>query len=445
MFSSLLAANVDAAAPAPAPAGAFATGVHRNLFAELLGKKESALDWKLDRAWHHFFAGNNRTQRLYFPVGDDMAYIADTGNGDVRSEGMSYGMMIAVQMDRRAEFDRLWRWAKAHMHHAAGPRRGYFAWQCAFDGRPIDPGSASDGEEWFAMALFFAAHRWGNPPADSSVTAATPPAADAGATADLRGGAASPFAASEATSAARRGESSSPHLPAIDYTAEAQALLRAMRDNARGGGITAIFHPEHRQVVFAPTLEGYAFTDPSYHLPAFYELWARWDADAGGRAFWAEAAKTSREFLRRAAHPHTGLMPEYANFDGTPRPGYAGEFHFDAWRTPGNVGLDHAWFAADPWQVGQANRVLRFFASQGPNPPNQFTLEGRPLSSDTSVGMVAMAAVAGLAADPQIARPFVERLWDAELPTGQYRYYDGLLYFLGFLEAGGRFKIYAPQ
>ena len=37
---------------------------------------------------------------------------------------------------------------------AAGPRRGYFAWHCKFDGTQLDPGSASDGEEWFAMALF---------------------------------------------------------------------------------------------------------------------------------------------------------------------------------------------------------------------------------------------------------------------------------------------------
>ena len=75
---------------------------------------------------------------------------------------MSYGLMLAVQLDKRDEFDRLWRWAKAHMYHADGPRRGYFAWQCRFDGTVIDPGSASDGEEWFAMTLLFAANRWGS-------------------------------------------------------------------------------------------------------------------------------------------------------------------------------------------------------------------------------------------------------------------------------------------
>jgi oligosaccharide reducing-end xylanase len=77
--------------------------------------------------------------------------------------------------------------------------------------------------------------------------------------------------------------------------------------------------------------------------------------------------------------------------------------------------------------------------------PNQFTLEGKPLSKDSSVGLSAMAAVAGLAADPDVARPFVQQLWDMPIPTGHWRYYNGVLYFLGLMETGGRFKIYPPQ
>jgi oligosaccharide reducing-end xylanase len=55
-----------------------------------------------------------------------------------------------------------------------------------------------------------------------------------------------------------------------------------------------------------------------------------------------------------------------------------------------------------------------------------------------------MAAVAGQAASPALARPFVRDLWDAAPPSGKWRYYDGLLYFLGLLEAGGRFQVHAP-
>ena len=371
----------------------------RNLFHDLLGRSEAELDAKLAAAWTHFFLGDTDRQRLYYPVGPDLAYIADIGSGDVRSEGMSYGMMLAVQLDKRAEFDRLWRWANRYMRHAAGPRQGYFAWQCKFDGTVIDPGSASDGEEWFAMALFLASHRWGD------------------------------------------GEG------ICNYGAEAQTILRDLLHKRSTAEVTPIFDRTARQVVFAPTPYGSQFTDPSYHLPAFYEWWARWSDNASDRKFWAEAANVSRAFFHRAAHPATGLMPDYAYFDGRPHTAFVrdkGDFRYDAWRTLANVGLDHAWWQADPWQVEQSNRVLRFLGNHLPVVPNQFTLAGQPLSSNDSIGLTAMAAVAGLAADPELARPFVQRLWDAPPPSGRWRYYNGLLYFLGLLQAGGRFQAYAP-
>ena len=379
------------AAPAPHPL--------RNLFADLLGKSEAELDAKIAAAWRHEFEGNEE-QRIFYPVGVDLAYIADVGSRDVRSEGMSYGMMLAVQLDKQDEFDRLWRWADRFMRHHDGPRRGYFAWQCRFDGTVIDPGSASDGEEWIVMALFFAAHRWGD----------------------------------------GRGQ--------LNYGAEAQALLREMRHKAVAGGFVPIFDPREKQVVFAPNAAAGRFTDPSYHLPAFYELWARWADDESDRRFWAEAAESSRAFFRRAAHPRTGLMPEYAHFDGTPFTDAAygagkGDFRYDARRTLANVALDQAWWRADPWQVEQGNRVLRFLAAQE-TVVNQYSLEGRPLSAERSLGLAAMAAVAGQGADLALARPFVQQLWDAPPPSGQWRYYDGLLYFLGLLQTGGRFHVFPP-
>jgi hypothetical protein len=34
--------------------------------------------------------------------------------------------------------------------------------------------------------------------------------------------------------------------------------------------------------------------------------------------FWYGTATTSREFCKEAAHPETGLMPDYAELDGSP-------------------------------------------------------------------------------------------------------------------------------
>jgi len=381
--------------------GAFYSGEYRNLFAELLGKSDEEIQAKLDAAWEHLFYGDDDTQRVYYPVGDDMAYIEDIGNGDVRSEGMSYGMMIAVQMDKQEEFDRLWKWVKTYMYQERSSYEGYFAWHCLPDGSPIDTNPASDGEEWFVTALFFAAGRWGN------------------------------------------GEG------IYNYETEAQAILHTMLHKAdEGDGIaTNMFDPEHKQVVFVPKSgKPSQFTDPSYHLPHYYELWARW-ADEDNE-FWAEAAAVSRDFFKKTAHPETGLMPDYANFDGSPVDFGGGghdAFRFDAWRNGMNVAVDYAWFAADEWEVEQSNRLLEFFYSQGINSyPNQYTLDGEPLSSDHSLGLVATNAVAGLAATTDKTPEFVQELWDASPPSGRWRYYDGMLYTLALLNASGNFRIYSP-
>src|SRR5690554_1020739 len=95
--------------------GAFYTGRYRNLFKEFAYPVEE-IEKKLNDTYQELFFGNEDI-RFYHPVGDDMGYITDTGNNDVRTEGMSYGMMMAVQMDDKDVFDRLWKWAKTYMWH----------------------------------------------------------------------------------------------------------------------------------------------------------------------------------------------------------------------------------------------------------------------------------------------------------------------------------------
>jgi oligosaccharide reducing-end xylanase len=385
--------------PLPKPIGAFESGQYRNLFTELLGKSDDEVQQKIDQAWQQLFYGDNDTQRVYYPVGRDMAYITDVANADVRSEGMSYGMMLAVQLDKKEEFDKLWKWAYTYMLQKDGPYKGYFAWHNQEDGTQIDANPASDGEEWFAMALLFAANRWGN---------------GAGI---------------------------------YNYQAEAQKILDVMlhKSEEDNGVATNMFDPETKQIVFVPSGRNATFTDPSYHLPAFYELWAQWaDKD---NDFWKEAAQVSRAFWKTTAHPETGLMPDYAEFDGKPNadPTHK-DFRFDAFRNASNVALDWAWFAADPWQVEQSNRLLDFFRAQGLDKyVNQYAIDGKPLSGDRSSGLIAMNAVASLAADPQKSNDFVQALWDLEIPSGHYRYYDGLLYFLALLQASGNYRIYTPD
>ena len=378
---------------------AFETGVYPNLFKDYLGKSDSEIQAKIDAAWNQLFYGDDATERVYYPVGSDMAYISDIANKDVRSEGMSYGMMIAVQLNKKEEFDRLWKWAKTYMYQTEGGYKGYFAWHCKTDGTQLAANPASDGEVWFVTALFFADGRWGS------------------------------------------GDG------IYNYRAEAQSILDvALHANELGGDLaTNLFDPESKQVVFVPQLgKNSTFTDPSYHMPHYYELWARW-ADKDNQ-FWTDAVMASRDYLPTAVHPQTGLAPNYSEFDGKPYDDeYNGNFRYDAFRVGANIGMDYVWFRPSDWHIEQSNRLLDFFASQGIDDYKaEYLLTGEPQVGHRSPGLIATNAVAALAADREKGEQFVQALWNQELPTGQYRYYDGLLMMLGFLQVSGNFRIYEP-
>lgn len=410
-----LGAPAFAAAPSPPGTGAYATGVYRNLFKEWNSALTDAdIQAKLNQLWNHYFQGSN-TAKLYYANGSNAngpkAYIYDTWNRDVRSEGMSYGMMIAVQMNRKAEFDALWNWAKTHMQHQGNEWDGYFAWSCDTRGKIKDVAPASDGEEYFATALFFAAHRWGN------------------------------------------------GTGIFNYEAEANRILNTMlhKEDINGGvvnGVTNMFNRTHKQVVFTPYYSSATHTDPSYHLPAFYELWGRWAQgwngnQAADRQFWLEAAQRSRLLLAQATHPVTGLNPDYSEFDGTPKgdaygdSGTHDDFRYDAWRTAVNWAVDYAWWAADPNEIALTNRMHAFFESRGMTTYGKlYELNGTVIDSGRGVGLIASNGAAALAASDARAWGFVEQLWNQQPVFGNLRYYDGLLQFMAFLHASGNFRIF---
>ena len=88
--------------------GAYATGRYRNLFAED-GHSKKEIRAKIDAAYQQLFHGDKQTQAIAFDAGRNgngpLMYVTDWANHDVRTEGMSYGMMIAVQLNKKAEFD----------------------------------------------------------------------------------------------------------------------------------------------------------------------------------------------------------------------------------------------------------------------------------------------------------------------------------------------------
>ena len=82
-----------------------------------------------------------------------------------------------------------------------------------------------------------------------------------------------------------------------------------------------------------------------------------------------------------------------------------------------------------------SDRIQKFLYGQDIHSfADRYTLDGMPLSTRHSVGMVATAAVGSLAAAPgPIAEAFLEELWNTAVPSGEQRYYDGMLYLMSLI------------
>lgn len=394
----------------PYTKGAFATRRYRNLFAEL-GYKQKDIDKKLKSVFESVFYGPDK---VYFEVGDSMAYISDIKNHDVRTEGMSYGLMIAVQFDRKDIFDRLWRWGKKYMQHQEGPLKGYFAWSCKTDGTRNAQGPASDGELYYVTSLIFASNRWGNS-------------------------------------------------TGINYLAEAQNILDCSMQKIGMERVAPLINLEHQLITFTPDPFGGRFTDPSYHVPAFYEVWSRW-AEDGRSEFWRACARKSREYLHKSIHPVTGLNPDYNNYDGTllgSKRVIGDAFRFDSWRVPMNIALDYSWACADrKWQQEYGNKIQNFFYSQGIDSfVDQYNVDGTTVTEllgaggykklRHSLGLVATTAAVSLVCTHDKSREFVDRLWNVKhvpYDDGYFdAYYDGLLRLFAFMHLSGNYRIIFPQ
>lgn len=417
--------------------GAYASGHYRDLFAEQ-GHSQAESRAKVDAAFQQLFHGDKGTQAIYYEVGSNangpLAYVTDVANRDARTEGMSYGMMIAVEMNQKREFDAIWNWANTYMlvTDPKNPSVGYFAWSMHTDGTPRSDSPAPDGEEYFVMSLYFAANRWGNGKGIYDYKAqADRILSTMRHHPELKG--TPPFRLQ-------------PDKPLFDPPARPGAPPRTNSERTVG----PMVNEAAKMILFVPGGDRNEFTDPSYHLPAFYELWSRW-GPVEDRAFWAEAATVSRGFFPRVTGPKTGLSPDYANFDATPRATpfnpMSANFSYDSWRTASNWSVDASWWHKEPQETVLSDRIQAFLLSQGVSSfADQYTLDGKPLSKRHSTGMVATTATASLAATPgPTPNAFLAELWKTPVPSGEQRYFDGMLYMMSMLHCSGNFRIWGPK
>jgi len=361
-------------------------------------KTDAEVADKIARTWNQLFYGDPGNQAIYVPVGADQAYIQDTLHLDKRTEGIGLAMMIAVQLDKRTEFDRLWRYAEAEMKQKDGPRRGYFASRC--DTAAMTTVECDDpyGEAQILTALIFAHDRW------LSTTT-------------------------------------------VDYEAAAVDLLTVMRhkeEENRGvvEGVTNTFDRVRALPFDLPERAKSDMSRPSIVMPAYYDLWAE---ATGGDPFWTRAARAARDYWKKTAHPDTGLTPVRASLEGKPVLLYD-NFRSEAYRAQINMALDWAWAKGekDEWLVTEADKLLAFFTMKGMGTyAGGYNLDGTEVIDPMrDLALVVANGVTGMVASKAGKDAYINTVFDMATPTGPARYYAGILDLTALLILSGQYIVW---
>ena len=367
-----------------------------NPFKDDLGKTDAEVSAKIEQTFRQLFYGEPLQQSIYVQIGTDQANIQDTLHGDVRTEGIGLAMMIAVQLDKRSEFDRLWTFAERQKKQTTAPRRGYFESSC--DTRTgTMPCDDPFGAQQMLTALIFAHNRW---------TSTSGP---------------------------------------INYEAGAVDLLTVMRhkEDENGGivdGITDTFDSETALPFHLPVAMSAGVGRPSIVMPAYYDIW---EAATGDR-FWTRAAEAARSYWKSTAHEPTGLFPVRARFDGTPVPDWD-TFESESYRTQVNMGLDWAWAKGqrDAWLVDEADKLLYFFTAKGIDRyGGAYTLDGDPIDPLRDYALIAANGITAMVAASEERVAYLNAVWAMDTPTGPARYYSGILDLTALIVLSGQYRIW---
>jgi len=250
--------------------------------------------------------------------------------GDAVSEGVGYGMLLALYADDQEYFDKIFKAGKKYNMNACQN------WRVNKDGSYAGGGSASDADEDIAVALVFAAEllkkgRWGN--------------------------------------------------TGVDYNGEASNAVNCVRGQLSGSG------DDPRDGALKPGDGwGWDIYNPGYFAPAWFRVFKTFDKD--NAAVWEQAAKRSYELIEMNPGFGNGLVPDWMDGEGQPLnggPGYNAylkgqEFFKDGIRMLWRVATDVIWFPNDTTGKKYLKNALAFIKGKGgPSAANFYRLNGELL------------------------------------------------------------------
>ncbi|MEJ6951309.1 glycosyl hydrolase family 8 [Natronospora cellulosivora (SeqCode)] len=323
--------------------------------------------WKSERITSQGAGGYRRVQRC---AADDF---------DSVSEGLAYGMLLAVYFNEQDLFDDLYGYVSLYKNS-----RGLMGWQIDAQGNIVGSGganAATDADEDIALALIFADSVWGSN-------------------------------------------------ASVNYEQEARNFLDALMAYCVEPG-TYVLKP-------GDVWGGSNVTNPSYFAPAWYKVFA----DFSGNQDWLRVVDSSYDIVENVKNFNsgTGLVPDWCRADGSQASGMGYDFSYDAIRYPWRTAIDYSWYG-DQRAKTNVDLSNQFFNNIGVNNLNAvYTITGQPSGSPANATFVSMIAAGSMTGyNMNFAQDLLELNIATKDSGPQYNYYGNSLRLLSLLYMSGNF------
>jgi endo-1,4-beta-D-glucanase Y len=344
--------------------------------------------WKADTVTSDGANGHLRVKRPSEPGLDPDSTV---------SEGIAYGLLIAVYMDDQNLFDELWQYEQQHLDG-----NGLMDWYINAGGdQVLGGGAASDADEDMAWALVMADQQWGG----------------------------------------------------------SGSLDRSYGDHARETIDKVWQHEVIDGKLLKPgdTWGDWGTVNVSYFMPNYYRVFAQVSGNDG----WNDVVVTSYDTMENTlnddnGNTQNGLVPAWATSDGNPNAGVWGggdaptNYQYDSCRTPFRIGVDYC-LQGEPRALDYVQKTTGFFAGVGvANIVDGYELDGSPRPEfgpdRQSAAFIGPAGVGAMSMPEQQA--FVDDAYNAvkglDLLVGG-TYYEESWTVLSLLMMTGNFLDYTQQ
>lgn len=299
-------------------------------------------------------------------------------NFDTVSEGMGYGLILAVSFNEQQLFNDLFGYVKKYYNS-----NGLMGWHIDASGNIVGTGgkdAATDADEDIALALVFAHKKWGSS-------------------------------------------------GAVDYENEAKTLINNIFNHMVERG-TYVLKP-------GDTWGGSNITNPSYFSPAWYRVFAEFT----GNQEWIKVADKCYDIVNniKKYNNNTGLVPDWCTADGTPASGMGYDFYYDAIRYGWRTAIDYSWYGTSQAKEN-CDAITNFFKKAGVSQiKDGYTITGNTTGQWHTATFTSCAAAGAMTSDLSTAIEFYNECVKVK-DSGSYHYFGNSLRMMILLYITGNFQ-----